>query len=78
MKIKIMAIILSVNLLFLGCSNKVSSFDNDPYKNSGNAQSTSVSEKVLYGTLAIGVGALILTTIAVVILLLVPKAQEER
>jgi len=78
MKIKLMAIIISLNLLFVGCSNKVASFDNGLYENSSNGQSTSVAQKALYGTLAIGVGAFILTSAAVVILLLVPKAQVER
>jgi len=78
MRIKFMAIIISLNLLFLGCSYKVSSFDNGLNENSSNKQGTSVAEKALYGTLAVGIGALMLTTVAVVILLLAPKAQMER
>ncbi|HIP46627.1 MAG TPA: hypothetical protein EYG95_03610 [Campylobacterales bacterium] len=75
MKSKILVILLSINLLFLGCSSK--SVNLDSTQASSEVRESSVGEKVVVGTLLAGAAALFLTTAAVVILLLVPKAQVE-
>jgi hypothetical protein len=79
MKAKILTILLSINLLFLGCSSKSVSLDTPSQQAQGTptdtAEDSSMGEKVLVGSLLVGAAALFLTTAAVVILLLVPKAQ---
>ena len=73
MKTKILVILLSINLLFLGCANK--SVNLDTTQATSDVRESSVGEKILVGTLLASATALFLTTAAVVILLLVPKAQ---
>jgi len=78
MKTKVLTILLSINLLLLGCSNKSAQINTPAQKvhtTSDDTKDTSTGEKVLMGTLIIGATGLLLTTAAVVILLLVPKAQ---
>ena len=76
MKKQLFVILLSMNLLFLGCSAKNTNVDAPSASTQEPAHS--VPERILIGGLAVGMGAIILTTAAVVILLLVPKAQMRR
>ena len=76
MKTKILIILLSINLLFLGCSSK--SVNLDTSQANSQVRESSAGEKIVMGTLIAGATALFLTTAAVVILLLVPKAQVQR
>jgi starvation-inducible outer membrane lipoprotein len=82
MKKKLLVILLSLNLLFLGCSSKSTNLDTPSSINTSQSATESanhsVAERVFIGGLVVGMGALILTTAAVVILLLVPKAQIQR
>jgi len=79
MKTKTIAILLSATLLFTGCASKNPNLDNPAQteKNS-DVRESSIGEKIIVGTLLAGAGALFLTTAAVVILLLMPKAQGQR
>jgi hypothetical protein len=78
MKTNLLIILLSINLIFSGCSSKSINTDTPSATSSSETPSHSVGERVLFGTLVVGAGALILTSIAVAILLLVPKAQVQR
>jgi len=75
MKTQILTLLLSLNLLFVGCSSKSVNLDSPAQQAQSESSESSVGEKVLVGSLIIGATALFLTTAAVVILLLVPKAQ---
>ena len=74
MRTKVVTILLSISLLFTGCSNKNVNFRHQT-QTASDTRESSIGEKVVVGTLIAGATALILTTAAVVILLLVPKAQ---
>jgi len=78
MKRKILVILLSINLLFLGCSTKSVNLDTPSATSSSDVKSDSIAQRVFFGSLVVGAGALILTTVAVAILLLVPKVQMQR
>jgi len=79
METKIFTVLLSLSLLFSGCSNKSVNLSNSPQiQKSADTRESSTGEKILVGTLLVGVTALVLTTAAVVILLLVPKEYELR
>ena len=74
MKKQLFVFLLSINLLFLGCSSKSTNIDTQA---TSQKPTHSIPERVLFGGLVVGMGAVILTTVAVVILLLVPKAQMD-
>jgi len=76
MKTKILIILLSINLLFLGCTSKGVNLNTS--QGYSQVRESSTGEKIVQGTLIAGATALFLTTAAVVILLLVPKAQVQR
>ena len=79
MKTKIFVILLSFTLFFTGCVNKSVGFDYPgQMQQTSYAQESSLGEKVLIGTALVGVAALVLTTAAVVILLLAPKELRQR
>ena len=79
MKTKIVVILLSISLLFAGCANKSPNIDNQSQtQQNSDVRESSIGEKIMVGTLLAGMGALFLTTAAVVILLLVPKTQGHR
>jgi hypothetical protein len=77
MKRKLLIILLSINLIFLGCSSKSVNTNIPSAVNSNETNTDSVAQRV-YGSLVVGIGAVMLTTIAVAILLLVPKVQVQR
>ena len=72
MKTKVVTILLSVSLIFTGCSHKSVNISHQT-PTASDTQESSIGEKVVVGTLIAGATVLILTTAAVVILLLVPK-----
>ena len=72
------AIVLSLSLLFSGCSSKNVQIGTPSQVQSNDTHESSFGERVLAGTLVAGAAMLYLTTAAVVILLLVPKAQVGR
>ncbi len=75
---KFFAIVLSLSLLFSGCSSKNAKISTPSQAQSSDTHESSFGERVLAGTLVAGAAMLYLTTAAVVILLLVPKAQSGR
>jgi starvation-inducible outer membrane lipoprotein len=79
MKSKIFTALLSFSLFFSGCSSKSVNLSNSSQmQKSVDVRESTTGEKILVGTLLVGVTALVLTTAAVVILLLVPKEYEPR
>ncbi len=72
MQTKVVTILLCFSLICTGCSNKNISLTHQT-KTASDTRESSIGEKVVVGTLIAGATALILTTAAVVILLLVPK-----
>ena len=78
MKRKLLVLLISINLLFLGCSSKSLNPNTPSTVNSTETNTDSVAERLFYGSLVVGIGAVMLTTVAVVILLLVPKAQANK
>jgi len=68
--LRFVAILLSFTLFISGCSNK-NQILTTPSPSSGTHLST--GERIASGALVVGMGAIYLTSIAVAILLLVPK-----
>lgn len=64
--------------MFLGCSSKSVNLDSPSQQAQSESSESSIGEKVMVGTLLVGAAGLFLTTAAVIILLLVPKAQIQR
>ncbi len=76
--IRFFAIVLSLSLLFSGCSSKNVQIGTPSQVQSSDSHESSLGERVLAGTLVAGMAVLYLTTAAVVILLLVPKSPVNR
>jgi uncharacterized protein YcfL len=79
MKKTLIVMLLSISLLLLGCSSKSANLHTSADTTTPTTtHESSIAARILHGSLVLGMGAVMLTTAAVVILLLVPKAQIQR